>query len=462
MKAKKRIRRFMIASPCSGSGKTLFSCALMNLLKRKFGVAAFKCGPDFIDPLFHKKVLDLASVNLDGYFDCGKDLLQLFVEESSEDKISIAEGAMGFFDGLAGTSLQASCYDVAVTTKTPVILVVDARGASRSLCATIKGFKKYARRKTIKGVFLNKASKSFYPLLKNMIEKECRVRVLGFLPFDERLAWKSRHLGLVLPNEIQDFKNQIDIASALLEESLDEPALLKIASVACGLKVVKKNPFEKIVKEKEYTGLKIGLAYDDAFCFYYKKNISIIEEMGASVEYFSPLNDGGLPDVDGIIIGGGYPELYADKLEENCSMKDSICALVKNNIPVLAECGGFMYLQKELVCQDGKKYKMCGAIEGESFYTGKLVRFGYAQYTSKDLRFKIRGHEFHYFESSNNGDEFLSEKPSGRKGSPCIVKQKNLLAGFPHLYYNSCPEFIVSFLDKAAAYKASKKVSNER
>ena len=160
MEAKKHIRRFMIASPCSGSGKTLFSCALMNLLKRKFELSAFKCGPDFIDPLFHKKVLDLPSVNLDGYFDVGKDLLQLFVEESSENRISIVEGAMGFFDGVGGTSLQASCYDVAVTTKTPVILVVDARGASRSLCATIKGFVKYAKKNIVKGVFLNKVSTS--------------------------------------------------------------------------------------------------------------------------------------------------------------------------------------------------------------------------------------------------------------------------------------------------------------
>ncbi|MBO4386079.1 MAG: cobyrinate a,c-diamide synthase [Treponema sp.] len=462
MEAKKHIRRFMIASPCSGSGKTLFSCALMNLLKRKFELSAFKCGPDFIDPLFHKKVLDLPSVNLDGYFDVGKDLLQLFVEESSENRISIVEGAMGFFDGVGGTSLQASCYDVAVTTKTPVILVVDARGASRSLCATIKGFVKYAKKNIVKGIFLNKVSKSFYPLLKNMIEKECKVKVLGFLPFDDRLSWNSRHLGLVLPNEIQDFKNQIDLASALLEESLDQTALLNIAADVSGLKVVMNNSFEKFIKEKKYNGLKIGIAYDDAFCFYYKKNIRMIEEAGASVEYFSPLNDSKVPDVDGIIIGGGYPELYADKLEENYSMKNSICALVKDNIPVLADCGGFMYLQKELACQDGIKHKMCGAIEGESFYTGKLVRFGYAQYTSKDLCFKIRGHEFHYFESSNNGDEFISEKPSGRKVSPCIVKQKNVLAGFPHLYYNSCPEFLASFLDKAVAYKASKGVSDER
>ena len=462
MASKKSIRRFMIASPCSNSGKTLFTCALMNLLNRKMGVAAFKCGPDFIDPLFHKKVLGLSSVNLDGYFDLENDLLQLFLEESSEEKISVIEGAMGFFDGLGGTSLQASCYDVAKTTKTPVLLVVDARGASRSLCATIKGFLDYGRKNLIKGVFLNKVSKSFYPLLKNMIEKECGVKVLGCLPFDGRLSWGSRHLGLVLPNEIQDFKSQIDFASDLLKESLAEESLLKIASDACKLKKIHSNHFEKALAEKKYDGLKIGLAYDDAFCFYYKKNISLIEEAGATVKYFSPVNDKVLPDVDAIIIGGGYPELYAAKLQENVSMRKAICDAVERNIPLLAECGGFMYLQKEILCQDGISYKMCGAIDGESFYTGKLVRFGYAKYTSKDSRFEIKGHEFHYFESSNNGEDFTSEKPSGKQKHPCVVRYKNVLAGFPHLYYNSCHEFLESFLDKAVEVKALRKVRDER
>ena len=460
MTEKKLIRRFMIASPCSGSGKTLFACALMNILQQKYEVAAFKCGPDFIDPLFHKKVLGLSSVNLDGYFDNDDKLKQLFFEESSQDKISIIEGAMGFYDGIGGTSLQASCYHIAQTSASPVFLVLDAHGASRSLCATIDGFQKYTKKKLIKGIFLNKVSKSFFPVLKKMIEQECKLKVLGFLPHDERLSWQSRHLGLVLPDEIHNFKEQINLASKILNESLDEKSLLKISSSPFKLKIKNSSKHKEFISPKKYAGLKIGLAYDDAFCFYYKKNISLIEYLGAQIKYFSPIKDELIPDVDGIIIGGGYPELFAEKLEKNLSMKNSICNAIEDNIPVLAECGGFMYLQKNIRLQDGKVYKMCGAIDGESFYTGKLIRFGYAEYTSSDLQFKIKGHEFHYFESSNNGKSFSSAKPSGKKGDPCIVQYKNVLAGFPHLYYNSCPKFLENFLNKALTYNLSKKAKN--
>ena len=456
MYSKINLRRIMISSPSSNSGKTLVTCALMNILKDKFGVKAFKCGPDFIDPLFHEKILGLSSVNLDSYFEDKKNLLNLFLEESADSKISVIEGAMGYFDGIGGTLLKASSYDIARITKTPVILIIDAKGMSRSVCALIKGYLNYVKPNFIKGVILNKISKSLFLILKNMIENECDVKVLGFLPYEKKLEWQSRHLGLFLPAEIKNFEEQINLASSLLKDSFDEKEFLKIINAAPKLKSYTNNEKKLEVYRKKYSSLKIAIAKDDAFCFYYKKNISMIKECFVQVRYFSPLSDKEIPDCDGIIFGGGYPELFADRLEKNVSLISSVQKLVKDKIPVLAECGGFMYLQKSLLDKQKNRFNMCGILEGESFFCEKLVRFGYAEYTDRESKLTIKGHEFHYFDSTSNGEDFLSKKASGKCGENCIVKKDNIIAGFPHLYYNSRPEFLYSFLDKCLEYRAYK------
>ena len=489
--------RIMIAAPKSGSGKTTLTCAFLQFLKNHGkNPAAFKCGPDFIDPMFHRQVLGIQSTNLDSFF-CNDELLkQIFSENiKNEESFVVIEGVMGLFDGLAGTSIKASGYDIARITQTPILLVIDAEGASRSLVPLIKGFLDYDKENSntgenlIKGIFLNKVSKSTCLVLKSLIEEELKIPVVGFFPKDPENVLKSRHLGLVLPNEIQDLQEQIQKSAEVLENSLDFTLLEKIIG---DFKVVSDGVagktceagFERVsVKampepqshltegvaentegacrpyEHSSSGdsLKIAVAFDEAFCFYYHENLKLLESFGAKIEYFSPLHDNFLPDgVNGILLGGGYPELYAEQLESNASMRKSIKSAVNNGISVLAECGGFMYLQEKLTTENGRSFEMCGAIKGECRYTGKLVRFGYAEFKLKKensgifsdiIKNPIKGHEFHYFDSTNNGSDFTATKPLSKKSWDCLIFTENMLAGFPHLYYPSNPEIVRWFID---------------
>ena len=501
----------MIAAPKSGSGKTLVTCALLRLLQnRGKRPISFKCGPDFIDPLFHEKVLGVPSTNLDSYFSTESEIREIFAENFTEKKAGCAviEGVMGFFDGLAGKSLQASTFDIARITKTPVILVLDAEGMSRSIVALVKGFLDYDKEQTgekesqIKGIFLNKVSKGQSELLKNLIQEECKIPVLGFLSKVSQYVWKSRHLGLFLPREIKDLNRQIEKTAEDLAENLDFPLFEKIMtgeSCHCERSVCRRLSPSTFNFHFSTFNLRIAVALDEAFCFYYQENLKLLEKFGAKLEYFSPLHDEKIPsDAQCLLIGGGYPELYASRLEENHSMRESVKSAVKNGISVLAECGGFMYLQEKLVgggvtksgglmpVGDGimfsgeKKsqfkefsYEMCGVIPGECRYTGKLVRFGYAEFSKADgieekrrlgdvetadgksgiltapnaQPFSIKGHEFHYFDSTNNGDSFTAQKPLSSRSWNCMIHTEKMLAGFPHLYYRSNPEIVRWFLD---------------
>ena len=489
--------RIMIAAPKSGSGKTTLTCAFLQFLKNHGkNPAAFKCGPDFIDPMFHRQVLGIQSTNLDSFF-CNDELLkQIFSENiKNEESFVVIEGVMGLFDGLAGTSIKASSYDIARITQTPILLVIDAEGASRSLVPLIKGFLDYDKENSntgenlIKGIFLNKVSKSTCLVLKSLIEEELKIPVVGFFPKDTENVLKSRHLGLVMPNEIQDLQEQIQKSAEVLENSLDFTLLEKIIG---DFKVVSDGVagktceagFERVsvkampepqshlkegVAENTEGGcrpyehsssgdsLKIAVAFDEAFCFYYQENLKLLESFGAKIEYFSPLHDNFIPDgVNGILLGGGYPELYAEQLESNESMRKSIKSAVEKGISVLAECGGFMYLQEKLTTENGRSFEMCGAIKGECRYTGKLVRFGYAEFKLKKenselfsdiIKNPIKGHEFHYFDSTNNGSDFTATKPLSKKSWDCLIFTENMLAGFPHLYYPSNPEIVRWFID---------------
>ena len=435
--------RFIVASSSSDSGKTLISCAIMNILKEEgFNVRSFKCGPDFIDPMFHSVVTGEKGVNLDSYF-CEHDtLLSLFAEKMLNRDIAVIEGAMGYYDGMSVDSVRASSHDIARITKTPCILVVDCSRMGQSVVALIKGFCLYKKENCIKAVILNKVSEMLYEKLKDSIQRECGIKVLGFMPKTDSLVWEKRHLGLLLPDEIKDVKTQIEGASRLLKNSLDISSLLEIAKSS--QEVLCKG--QNIYFEKKYP-VKIALALDEAFCFYYEDNIEILKKFGAEVVYFSPLHDSSLPAADGFIFGGGYPELFLRELEYNGSMRRSVLDAFNAGSPMLAECGGFLYLQQYIEDENGSPYKMVGAIEGSSKNTGHLVRFGYAEFSdNREPNLKIKGHEFHYYDSTNNGEEFKAVKPISKKTWNCIVKEKNALLGFPHLYYYSCPHFIEGFL----------------
>lgn len=443
---KGNIPRILIAATGSGSGKTLLTCGLLQALKdRQEQVISFKCGPDYIDPMFHERVIGTKSRNLDPFF-AGDDLLNaLFLRAAKGASVAVLEGVMGYYDGLGGVSPKASAWNVAVVTKTPTVLVVNGKGMSVSLLPLIKGFLEYRENSRIRGIILNQVSAGMYPMLKKMIEDELPVKVYGYLPYDPTLALDSRHLGLVLPGEIEDLNEKLTRLAAQIKKSVDLDGLLALAGtaeeVSAELPVLPK--VEKTV---------VAVAKDEAFCFLYQDNLELLEEMGAELLFFSPIHDKVLPKCDGLLLCGGYPELYARELSENESMKKSIRSFMENDGPTLAECGGFMYLHETMEDMDGRAWPMVGSVKGSAYRTGKLGRFGYITLTShsgevfgKEFQ-EIRAHEFHYFDSTNCGTGFHAKKPVGKRSWDCAHVGKNCVLGFPHLYYYSEPEFAHSFL----------------
>ncbi len=465
------MKRLMIAAPKSGSGKTIVTCGLLELFKRRnIPLASFKCGPDYIDPLFHKRVLGLDSQNLDSFFESPQGLRKTFFAacKGKEEGLAMIEGVMGYFDGLGGTTARASAWEVASILECPVFLTVDARGSSLSLAALAKGFLEYEPsgfpergKGRIAGLILNRVSPMIYPRLKETLEKELKIPVAGYLPPLDFLHLENRHLGLVLPEEIEDFREQIDRLADVLEETLDVEVLLSAAEAGGPEEEKTENSF---LKGKQGEPFCLGVARDEAFCFYYRENIRAMEAAGAVIKEFSPIHDSCLPEgLDGLLLGGGYPELYAGQLEQNRSMRECIQKAALEGMPVLAECGGFLYLLETLEDPDGHCHEMAGVFSGGSQKGVRKGNFGYLTLTAREkLPFlpkggSIRGHEFHYWQTDCPGEGALAQKPEGKKQWLCMRHRPNILAGFPHLYYPSCPEFVQNFGEKCREYGAKKR-----
>ena len=451
----KKIRRIMIAAPKSGSGKTTITCALLQILKeRGENVSSCKCGPDYIDPMFHRQVLGVPARNLDTFFTGEAQTRKLFLRDRSDGELVVMEGVMGLYDGLGGIREEGSSYHLAKVTQTPIILVVDAKGMGKSVIPLIAGFLAYDEAHLIKGVILNRMSAAYYEILKPIAEQELGITVLGFFPENKTLQIASRHLGLLLPNELEDLRGQIQTAAQKLKETVDILGLLQIAEnlepLAADICEREKQPVEKT---------RIAVARDEAFCFYYEENLRMLAQAGAELVFFSPIHDTALPeDIHGLLLGGGYPEIYAKQLSENVSMRTAVREAVLNGIPTVAECGGFLYLHTMLTDREGRSYPMAGVLPGKCFDTGKLVRFGYIELEEKSGHFlpqgsRIRGHEFHYYDSEDNGADCTAYKPTTGRNYACIHAGENHWYGFSHLYYPSCPEFAEKFVEKAGKFR---------
>ena len=453
-----KIPRILLAAGSSGSGKTLITCGLLQaLMERGVKTASFKCGPDYIDPMFHSRVIGTKSRNLDTFFTGSEVTKYLLTRNARDCEIAVMEGVMGFYDGVAGTTTTASAYDLAKVTDTPVILIVNSRGMSVSLAAYVKGFLEYKKDSHIKGVIFNQMSPMLYPRMKKLLEEELGVAVLGYVPKVEDCVIESRHLGLVLPDEIPELKDRLHKLAGVLEETLDIDRILELAGEAPDLLDAKP---ESVTDFRLSEPVRIGVAEDEAFCFFYADNFRLLGEMGAEIVPFSPMEDKQLPDdLDGLLLYGGYPELNGKKLEQNTTMKDMIREKLKAGMPCMAECGGFMYLHKEMEGMDGNFYQMAGVIPGKAYRTPKLSRFGYVTLTQKKPALgmedfgEIPAHEFHYFDSENCGGDFHAAKPESKRGWDCIHGTDTMLAGFPHLYYYGNPEVPKAFLKKCLAYK---------
>lgn len=461
---------FMITAASSGSGKTMITCGLLELFKRKgLNPLACKCGPDYIDGLFHKQVLELEGMNLDSYFEAPEELRDKY-SRLSKGHLPVVEGVMGYFDGLGGSTTRASSWEVAHILDLPAVLVVDARGASVSLAALIKGFLEFERPmgSQIKAVIFNRMSPMLYPRIRELVERETGIRAAGFVPELDFLKVGSRHLGLVLPEEIAGLRERMNRLGKCLEETIDWEFLEEL-----GAEKEERDALEEENTEASCTAafsFRLGIAMDEAFCFYYQDNLRLLERLGGELVYFSPIHDRSLPEqLDGLILGGGYPELYCEALSLNESMREAVKKAAEGGLPVLGECGGYLYLLEELEAEDGRIWPMTGVLKGKGYKKGKNSRFGYIGVEAeKDSLYlnpgeQIRGHEFHYWDCEVLEEEWVmrAKKPVGNRSWPCMRIKNQVMAGFPHLFYPSCPAFAVRFAKACVRYKRKRDEAEE-
>lgn len=450
--------RLMLAAASSGSGKTTIACAILQALTRMGEhPVSFKCGPDYIDPMFHRQVLGIPSRNLDLFFSDEATAAYLLQKNSENFSLAFIEGVMGYYDGIA-TTTEASSWQLAKATQTPVVLVLNCKGMSVSIAAQLGGYLSYQPDSQIKGVILNQVSKSIYPEIKALIEQRYDVAVCGYMPKMSDCSLESRHLGLVTAEEIGDLQQRLEKLGEQAMQTIDLPLLLKIAAQAPALAV----PAVQLPAPNP-TPLRIGVARDKAFSFYYADNLELLEQLGAQLVEFSPLHDPQLPDdLDGLLLGGGYPELYADTLSQNRTLMAQIKAALQNGLPCIAECGGFQYLCEQLEGADSKSYPMVGFLPGSSFRTPSLRRFGYVRLTAqKDNLLCKKGegfaaHEFHYWDSQHCGNGCIAQKPCRRSSWECVVCDENFWAGYPHLYFYANVQMAKNFLNRCNRFHTQK------
>ena len=422
------MKRIMLSAMHSGAGKTVAVCALLSALKRRgMDVRAYKCGPDFIDPMFHTRVLGVPSRNLDLFLQ-GEDGVRRSLKQCSGD-IAVLEGAMGYYDGVAATA-DASAWDVAVKTDTPVILVLRPKGVGLSLAAQVRGILQFRQPSQIAGLLLTDCKAHLADYLTPMLARETGLPVLGYLPPMAEAVFDSRHLGLQTPDEIEALTARVETIAAQLERTVDLDRLLTLAADGQAA------PAEI---RTAAASCRIAVARDEAFCFTYADSLDALRNAGAELVFFSPLRDKTLPpEIDGLYLCGGYPELYAALLSQNETMRVSVRDAVQEGLATIAECGGFLYLLSSLEDAEGTAHPMCGVLPGAGVRTGCLQRFGYAwlETDTDSMLFRagerVPVHEFHYWDSTQNGSDLRAVKPNGRRW-PCAFASPRLYAGFPHL-----------------------------
>lgn len=433
------MKSIVISSNTSGGGKTTVTLGLMKaLMNRGYKVQGYKVGPDYIDPAFHSQITGNYSRNLDLYLMGEKGVKASFSRGKGD--LGIVEGVMGLYDGKGITSEYSTAH-LARTLDLPVVLVLSPKAQSATLSAEINGFINFEA-VNIAGVILNNISESYYKLLKASIEKHCKTKVFGYVPKDERLTLKSRHLGLVQSSEIEDLKDKIEQCSRLLENHVDIDSLLAL--------------FKETDKFQDHyhlenKGIRTAVAFDKAFSFYYRENIELLQELG-EVEFFSPLEDKKLPDnIDFLYIGGGYPEVFKEELNKNQSMLKSIKEALEKGVKCYAECGGLMYLTESI-----DNVETVGYFKGTSHMTSRLQNFGYAsiqiakENNSLPKGLEINCHEFHksYVDLEEEKVYALTKTmyDNAIKEWNCGYVKNNTLAAYGHVHFFNNLEFIKNII----------------
>ena len=451
----KSLPRVLIAGTSSGSGKTTAICAILTLLKRRgIDVTSCKCGPDYIDPMFHRSVLGISSNNLDVFL-AGEEVVQeVFARNSKGHGAAVVEGVMGFYDGVRfadgvqqrGSAERggafASAHHVADLLDIPAILVVRPKGAALTIAAVIKGAAEFRKPQRICGVIFNDCSEAFYNMYGRSIEQQSGVPVLGYVPHMEEADFDSRHLGLMTAGEIKDLTERIDRIGQKMEETIDLERLFAV----CGAEATQNTaaPEEQVCTETtpgKNATVRIAVAKDEAFNFIYAETLTTLEAAGAEIVFFSPVHDTVLPeDINGLYLPGGYPELYGRQLSQNTTMLKSVREGVQGGLPTIAECGGFLYLSSALEDNEDVRWPMVCVLPGEGSNAGKLVRFGYGYISAETDSLLLRAgeqvpvHEFHYWDTTAAGTDMTLTKVSNGKQWNFGYASETLYAGFPHLY----------------------------
>jgi len=450
-------RRIVIAGTGSGVGKTTLTIGIMAALRKKgYTVQGFKCGPDYIDPSYHTAVTKRVSRNLDSWMLSPEVVREILRLGSKDADIAIIEGVMGFFDGKDPTSNIGSTAEISMITKSPVILVVDASNTARSAAAVVKGFQCLSEGTKIVGVIVNQVSgEAHFNLVKVAIEQECNLPVIGYLKRERDLEIPERHLGLIPSIERGELDEFFDRLGELVLATIDLDHLVKLANA----KPIESKAITMFEKKKEKL-VRIAVAKDRAFNFYYQENLELLEAYGADIVYFSPLKGEPLPEnVEGLYLGGGFPEEFANELAQMVEVKESIKNAIENGLPTLAECGGFMFLAESIETTDGQIYPMVGVIPGRIIVQPKLAALGYREVTGAEGNFllpkgeKARGHEFHYSIFISEGEISFAYETKGMSGIKHEgYQKKNLVAGYTHFHFASNPNMVDNWIKKCLSY----------
>jgi cobyrinic acid a,c-diamide synthase len=455
------MKGLLIAGTASGVGKTTVALAIMaGLRARGLVVQPFKCGPDFIDAGHHTAVCARPSRNLDTWMLSGDANRQVFASACAGADVAVVEGMMGLFDGVGGAGEEGSSAEIAKLLDLPVVLVMDAGNSVRSLAAVVLGFEKFDPALRVEGLVLNRvAGEHHFRMLESAIRSVAKVPILGWFSSDPAVRIPERYLGLHTAAEKTEVSGRLAALAALGQKHLDFHLVTKFESSFCAEDVAASK-----ASPQHPDWVRVGIARDEAFSFYYEDNLDALRELGAEIVEWSPSHDKDLPEaLDALYIGGGYPELHASQLSENRSLLNQIRMFSQTGKPVYAECGGMMYLAKELRTSDGSSFPMVGVLPLSVEMTEQLVHFGYA-----DVEFLedcllgekgtvVRGHSFHCSRVSAISPIAppyrVHYSLSGKRSSEGYGRD-NVLASYIHLHFRSNPLLAQTFLERTRAARS--------
>ncbi|MCZ4696316.1 cobyrinate a,c-diamide synthase [Ancylomarina euxinus] len=429
--------QFLIAAPSSGSGKTTITQGLLRSLSNKgFSVQPFKCGPDYIDTKHHEWASRNVSINLDTFMSNPEHVKEIYAKYSSKADASVVEGVMGLFDG--ANRMKGSSAEIAELLDIPIILVINAKATAYSVAPLLYGYKHFYPGIKIAGAIFNFVnSESHYQFMKDACE-DVGVQALGYVPRNENINLPERHLGLQISAK-DNYEDTINAMALHLEKTVDIDRILDICK--------SKRPNYKASLNKTNSKIRIGVAKDEAFNFTYHENLRSLSEIG-KISYFSPINDSILPDVDFIYLAGGYPELYLEKLSQNISMRRAIQDFAKSGGKILAECGGMMYLSKNIIDKDGNLFPMVGFLDQNASMENMTLKLGYRKIKLKEET--LFGHEFHYshlVDSKEETKDIEVYSARDKRLDTQLIRKNNVLASYIHFYWGE-KNIYTTFWDK--------------